>query len=148
MPNSPVNSTWLHDLGPLSYRVRMGQQRRPSKSNVLSLAEAREGRRLLRYRAQMDNVLNSNRTALDRLYATGALFSKEGARAGRDLLLAHQHLLKVVSLLEHLADEGVLPAPRKVMEVEAVYRELDSLLERTSALTHRTGHYLARLQGE
>lgn len=114
-------------------------------SNVVNLCQAREERRVLSYREKMNRVLESNRGALERLYATGALFSKDGARAGRDLLLAHQHLLKVVSLLEHLADEGAVPPPRRLDAVEAIYTELDALLARTSTLTQRTGHFLARL---
>src|SRR4051812_42462950 len=107
----------------------MGKKPRTAVATVVSLADAREQRRLLTYREKMDRVMESNRCALDRLYATGALFSPEGARAGRDLLLAYQHLLKVVSLLSHLADEGVVPAPRTASEVDAVYLELDTLLE-------------------
>ncbi|MHB8879588.1 MAG: hypothetical protein ACYC8T_38330, partial [Myxococcaceae bacterium] len=93
-------------------------------------------------------VLDSNRKAIGRLYTSGALFSRQGARAGRDLLLAHQHLLKVVSLLNRLGDAGEVPSPRQPAEIDAVYRELDLLLERTGELTDRTGHYLARLRGE
>ncbi len=115
---------------------------------VVSLAEFRSGRRLSTYRRKIAAVLDSNRKAIGRLYTSGALFSRQGTRAGRDLLLAHQHLLKVVSLLNRLGDGGVVPAPRRPEEINAVYRELDVLLERTGELTHRTGHYLARLQGD
>ena len=122
---------------------------RPRQSaQIILLADVRARRRLSTYQAKISNVLDSNRRAIGRLYTTGALFSRQGARAGRDLLLAHQHLLKVVSLLNRLADAGDVPAPRKPREVIALYRELDALLDRTSELTHRTGSYLARLRGE
>ena len=119
-----------------------------NRSNVVSLADARAERRLLVYRRKIDGVLDSNRKAIGRLYTSGALFSRQGSRAGRDLLLAHQHLLKVVSLLNRLTDTGEVPAPRKPEEIEAIYRELDGLLERTGELTNRTGNFLTRLRRE
>jgi hypothetical protein len=123
--------------------------KRPQRSaKVISLAEVRAQRRFSTYQAKIASVLDSNRRAISGLYTTGALFSRQGARAGRDLLLAHQHLLKVLSLLDRLADTGDLPAPRKPREIIALYRELDALLDRTSELTQRTGTYLARLRGE
>jgi hypothetical protein len=115
---------------------------------VVNLTEVRAQRRLFAYQDKIATVLDSNRSAIGRLYTTGALFSRQGARAGRDLLLAHQHLLRVVALLNRLCDQGEVPAPRRENEVNAVYRELDLLLDRTTELTSRTGHYLARLHGE
>ncbi len=115
---------------------------------MIDLAEARAAHRLTAYRRKIAGVLDSNRRAISRLFTTGALFSRQGARAGRDLLLAHQHLLKVVTLLNQLSDLDTLPAPRTPSEINAVYRELDLLLDRTSELTSRTGHYLARLRQE
>ncbi len=115
---------------------------------MVNLSEVRAQRRLATYQAKISAVLDSNRRAIGRLYATGALFTRQGARAGRDLLLAHQHLLKVVSLLGRLSHSGAAPAPRRPTEVNAVYRELDALLDRTSELTSRTGHFLARLRGD
>ena len=115
---------------------------------VVELSDFRAQRRLALYQEKIARVLESNRQAIGRLYTTGALFSRPGARAGRDLLLAHQHLLRVVSLLERLADEGDVPAPRTAGQVDLVYLELDGLLDRTGELTHRTGVYLARLRPE
>jgi hypothetical protein len=113
---------------------------------VISLASFRSEQRLVSYRRRIDSVLDSNRQAVGRLYHTGALFSRQGARAGRDLLLAHQHLLKVVSLLNRLEDKDQVPAPRQPAEIEAIYRELDLLLERTGELTQRTESYIERLR--
>lgn len=124
------------------------RRRQTTAANVISFANAKAQRRLAGYREKIAFVIDSNRQAIGRLYTTGALFSRQGARAGRDLLLAHQHLLKVVSLLERLSDTGNVPAPRKPREIDAVYRELDLLLERTGELTARTGNYLARLRHE
>jgi hypothetical protein len=115
-------------------------------ATVVDLRERLAQRRLDVYREKIGKVAQSNRQAIGRLYTSGALFSQAGAKAGRDLLLAHQHLLKVVSLLNQLADSGEIPAPRSAGEISAVYEELDGLLDRTSALTLRTGQYLARLR--
>jgi hypothetical protein len=79
------------------------------------------------------------------LFTTGLLFTKNGTRAGRDLLLAHEHLLRVVSLVERLTNAGDVPAPRKASEVEAIFVELDTLLDRTNELTNHTGQLLEQL---
>ena len=126
----------------------MARKRTQPLATVVQLADFRAQRRLDAYREQISSVLSSNRRAIAHLYTTGALFTRQGSRAGRDLLLAHQHLLKVASLLEQLSNTGDVPAPRRPRETNALYRELDLLLDRTSALTRRTGHYLARLRGE
>lgn len=120
----------------------------PPRATVVDLAEVRAARRLAHYRFRIAQVLDSNRRAIGRLYTTGALFTRQGARVGRDLLLAHQHLLRVVSLLNRLSDSGDVPAPRRPEEVGAVFEELDLLLDRTTELTSRTGQFLARLRGE
>lgn len=112
---------------------------------VVDLGQVRAKHRLLAYQNKICRALDSNRRSIGRLYATGLLFSFEGSRAGRDLLLAHQHLLKVVALLDRLRAS---PATRSPTAANAAYRELDLLLERTGELTSRTGHYLARLRGE
>jgi hypothetical protein len=125
--------------------VRKGK---PAVAEVINLAEVRAKRRVSAYQRKIAHVVESNRRAIGRLFASGALFSHQGARVGRDLLLAHQHLLKVVSLMNRLSDAGEVPAPRRPAEVNALFKELDTLLDRTSALTSRTGHYLARLQGD
>jgi len=115
---------------------------------VVQLSEVLAHRRLSAYQEKIATVLESNKHAVGRLYTTGALFSRQGCKAGRDLLMAHQHLLKVMSLLERLANKGDVPAPKNAEQADEVYRELDSLLDRSSELTSRTGQYLARLRGE
>ena len=92
--------------------------------------------------------MESNQRTVGRLYATGALFSRQGTRVGRDLLLAHQHLLKISALLDRLANDGDVPAPRNPAELEKLYLELDALLDRTQAITHRSGDFLSRLRKE
>jgi|SRR5579871_3291833 len=115
---------------------------------VIDLAEARTLRRVAAYQRKIAHVLESNRRGIARLFSTGALFTRQGARVGRDLLLAHQHMLRVVSLLHRLSQSGDASSRRPGPEAEAVFDELDQLLDRTTVLTHRTGDYLARLRME
>lgn len=117
-------------------------------ADVVNLAEVRAVRRLSLYHARIRRVLESNRRAIGRLYTSGALFTPQGIRAGRDLLLAHQHLLRVVTLLERLTEAGDVPPPRHPAQIHGLFAELDQLLARTQALTHRTGEYLERLRGD
>ena len=115
-------------------------------AEVVNLSEARLALRLRSYREKLDRVLKTNRRAIGRLYTTGALFTKIGSRAGRDLLTAYEHLLRVVALIERLAHQGDVPPPRKTSEVDAIFVELDTLLARTSQLTEQTSELLGELK--
>jgi hypothetical protein len=117
-------------------------------AEVFSFAEARLARRLTTYRERLDTVIRTNRKAIGKLYTTGSLFTKVGARAGRDLLTAHEHLLRVVTLLDRLGHTGDVPAPTSAKEVEAIFTELDTLLERTGELTTQTQELVADLKPE
>lgn len=126
------------------------------KSKVVDLSEVRARLRLASYQDKVSRVLESNRETISTLCDSGALFSRPGAKAGRDLLLAHLNLLKMVSLVNQLSDIDDVPAPRKQApqrgvgsreQQDQVYTELDSLLTKTAELTTRTGSYLARLRG-
>ncbi len=112
---------------------------------VIDLGNLRAERRLIAYQKRISQALDSNRRSIGRLYTTGLLFSADGSRAGRDLLLAHQNLLKVMALLNRLR---AAPPGGNSSAAEEAYQELDALLERTGELTHRTGHYLSRLRRE
>ncbi|MEW5740553.1 MAG: hypothetical protein AB1938_16615 [Myxococcota bacterium] len=118
---------------------------RPSAPRVVSLSDARLTRRLATYRERLDKVLHANKLAVTSLFTGGTLFTRTGARAGRDLLLAHEHLLRASSLLDRLAQAGDVPAPRRVTEVDAIFTELSLLLERTDELTRQTGELLKEL---
>lgn len=118
---------------------------RTNSSGVVVLAHARLDQRLKQYRERLDRVMAVNQRAVGKLYTTGALFTREGTRAGRDLLLAHQHLLRVLTLIDRLADVGDVPAPRSDAEVDAVFQELDELLTRTAELTERTTEMMGSL---
>jgi hypothetical protein len=47
-----------------------------------------------------------------------------------------------------LGDEGDVPAPKSAKEVEAIFIELDTLLERTGELTSQTAELLGDLKPE
>jgi hypothetical protein len=107
---------------------------------VVDLARARDAKRLRELVARCRAVDEVNRKALARLFQTGLVFTRQGARLGRDLLLAHQHLLRASDLLARIAE---LPAPADG-DATALYDEAQALLARTAELTARTGVVLAR----
>jgi hypothetical protein len=108
---------------------------------VVDLARARDARRLRELQARCKGVDEVNRKALGRLFQTGLVFTRAGARLGRDLLLAHQHLLRATDLLARISE---LPADTADAEATALYDEAQALLARTAELTARTGVVLAR----
>jgi hypothetical protein len=108
---------------------------------VVDLCAAREARRLLEFQVRTRAVDDLNRKALSRLYQTGLVYTRQGARLGRDLLLAHQHLLRVGDLLIRI---GELAGPNAAADAEGFYAEAHELLARTTKLTSRTGLVFAR----
>lgn len=82
-----------------------------------------------------------NRRAIGQLFRTGVIFSRQGARLGRDLLLAHQHLMRVLDLLARI-DE--LPKKASKAESAELYEQAQGLLARTSELAVKCGAVLAR----
>ena len=108
---------------------------------VVDLAQARDARRLRELQARCRAVDEVNRKSLARLFQTGLVYTRQGARLGRDLLLAHQHLLRVSDLLARIAE---LPDGPADGEAAALYEEAQALLARTAELTARSGLVLAR----
>ncbi len=108
---------------------------------MVDLAQARDARRLRELNARCHAVDEVNRKSLGRLFQTGLVFTRQGARLGRDLLLAHQHLLRVSDLLSRIAE---LPDAVHGGEAAALYSEAQALLARTAELTARSGLVLAR----
>jgi hypothetical protein len=107
----------------------------------VDLARARDARRLRELVARCRGVDEVNRRSLARLFQTGLVYTRQGARLGRDLLLAHQHLLRVSDLLARI---GELPAAPGDRDATALYDEAQALLARTVALTARSSVVLAR----
>jgi hypothetical protein len=108
---------------------------------VVDLSAARDARRLTEFQARCRAVDDLNRKALARLFQTGLLYTRQGARLGRDLLLAHQHLLRVTDLLARM---GELTGPAAARDAEPLYEEARDLLAKTTKLTSRTGLVFAR----
>jgi hypothetical protein len=107
---------------------------------VIDLARARDERRLVEYQRRTRRELDANRGALSRLFQSGLVYSRVGSRLGRDLLLAHQHLLRVGELLSRLGD---MESPER-FDAASVYDEVQALLARTAALSARSDGILAR----
>ena len=118
---------------------------RPRKARVappvVDLARARDAKRVRELVARCRAVDEVNRKSIAQLFRTGLVFTRAGARLGRDLLLAHQHLLRASVLLSRIAE---LPPGAPHGETAALYDEAQALLARTAELTSRSGPVLAR----
>src|SRR5207237_8313470 len=88
-------------------------------------------------------AMDQNRPALARLFATGLIFTQKGARAGRDLLLAHQALLRTADLFARLVEPSARDDAALKHRAEEVFAHLDSQLARTAQLTARPGAFLS-----
>jgi len=108
---------------------------------VVDLARARDAKKLRELIARCRSVDEVNRKSLGSLFQSGLVYTRQGARLGRDLLLAHQHLLRVSDLLAQIAE---LPAAPTDGEPNALYDEAQALLARTAELTARSRLVLAR----
>ncbi len=121
---------------PLTITTQSARRETP----VIELARARDARRLVEMQRRTRQVIDANKGALSRLFQSGVIYSRVGSRLARDLLLAHQHLLKVGDLLTRLSE---MDAPER-FDAESVYDEVQALLSRTTALTARSDGVLAR----
>ena len=110
-------------------------------AHVVDLSAAREARRLLEFQGRCRAVDDLNRKALARLFQSGLVYTRQGARLGRDLLLAHQHMLRVSDLMVRV---GELAGPSAARDAEPLYDEARDLLAKTTRLTSRTGLVFAR----
>ena len=106
-------------------------------ADVVDFSTARERQRLIRYRERAQSVLTQNRAALQRMYESGLIYTRHGARVGRDLLQIQTHMLKVVDMLNRAPrtdDDGV---EGHLIEGEALFAKVEALLEKSAALTER-----------
>src|SRR5260370_26421649 len=120
-----------------------GTRLRRSPAAVFDLSSVRTLRRRELAERRVRAALEENRAALARLFSSGLIFTQKGARAGRDLLLAHQSLLKVVDLFARLVEPSSRDDAALKTRAEEVFGHLDAQLARTAQLTARTGEVLS-----
>ena len=121
-------------------------RRAPAAIVDLSSVRAQKKRELAERRVR--GAMSDNRAALTRLFASGLIFTQKGSRAGRDLLLAHQALLKVVDVFTRLVEQSSREDATLKVRAEEVFRQLDAQLTRTAQLTQRTGEFLSGRRGD
>lgn len=124
-------------------RKSRGKRTRQTWAPVVELSSVRALKRRELAERRVRTALDENRAALSRLFASGLIFTQKGARAGRDLLLAHQALLKVVDLFTRLIDPSARDDAALQTREEEVFDHLDAQLARTAQLTARTGDFLS-----
>jgi hypothetical protein len=110
-----------------------------SMASIVDLSAARLSRRRQTAERRVRAVLEDNRAALSRLFASGLIFTQKGSRAARELLGAHQGLLKVIDFLTRLGAEDQSLDVRLKLRGEEIFQQLDAQLARTAQLTARTG---------
>jgi hypothetical protein len=117
--------------------------RRGAAAAVVDLSSVRAQRRREDAEARVRDAIDENRAALSRLFASGLIFTQKGARAGRDLLLAHQALLRTADLFARLVEPSARDDAALKHRAEEVFADLDAQLARTAQLTARTGEFLS-----
>ena len=121
-------------------RQARGGRRRRARATVVDLSSVREERRRELAERRVHSVMDGNRAALTRLFASGLIFTQKGSRAGRELLREHQTLQKLVDLFARLGDVRDLGLRDRA---EDVFARLDAQLARTAQLTARAGDFLS-----
>lgn len=128
--------------------MKAARKIRGRKAPVVDLSSVRAQKQRELAERRVRSALDENRAALSRLFGTGLIFTQKGARAGRDLLSAHQALLKVVDLFARLGDPSTRDDLDLRVRAEDVFRHLDAQLARTAQLSARTGEFLAGRRGD
>src|SRR5260370_21777017 len=121
-----------------------GTRLRRSPAAVFDLSSVRTLRRRELAERRVRAAMAENRAALWRLFSTGLIFTQKGARAGRDLLLAHQSLLKVVDLFARLVEPSSRDDDALKVRAEEVFAHLDAQLARAPQLPARTRDFFSR----
>ena len=114
--------------------ARAKHQRRRSRRGdalVVDLSSVRAQRRREQAESRVRDAMEENRAALSRLFSTGLIFTQKGSRAGRDLLLAHQALLRTADLFARLVEPSARDDAALKHRAEEVFAHLDSQLART-----------------
>src|SRR5207237_8090167 len=95
---------------------------------VVDLSSVRAQRRREHAEMRVRDAIDENRAALSRLFATGLIFTQKGARAGRDLLLAHQTLLRTADLFARLVEPSARDGAALQPRAEEDFAQLDAQL--------------------
>jgi hypothetical protein len=129
---------------PKPKRIPLGPAKKQKRAaaSVVDLGAVRQQHRRHLAERRVRAVLEENRAAITRLFASGLLFTQTGSRNGRELLGAHQGLLKLVDQISRL-DEAGTGGEKRDRELDEVFRLLDLQLVRTTQLTARTGEFLS-----
>src|ERR671936_1937756 len=117
--------------------------RRRTPAMVVDLSSVRAHKRRELAERRVRAAVDENRAALARLFSSGLIFTQKGARAGRDLLLAHQALLRTADLFARLVEPSARDDAALKHRAEEVFAHLDAQLARTAQLTARTGEFLS-----
>ena len=118
---------------------RSGRRRR-ARAAIVDLSFVREERRRELAERRVRSVMDRNRAALTRLFATGLIFTQKGSRAGRELLREHQSLQKLVDLFARLGEARDAALHNRA---EEAFARLDAQLARTAQLTARAGDFVS-----
>ena len=114
------------------------------RAQVVDLDEVRRAHQREINERRVRRVLEENRTALKRLFASGLIFTQKGSRVGRDLLGAQLALLKLIDLLSRTLEEcDIQSGPASL-----VLSQLNLQLVRTAQVTARTGEFIAGRSSE
>lgn len=108
-------------------------RRTAGRSAVVDLAQARDARRLRELDERCQSVDEGARRIVSRLFQCGAIFTRQGSRVARDVLLSHQQLLRAAALIGR-AEELDASVPD---ECDALYQEASALVERSTQILAR-----------
>ena len=124
-------------------KTRTKRARRRPEATIVDLSSVRAQRRRELAEKRVRAAMDENRAALRRLFATGLIFTQKGARAGRDLLLSHQALLRIVDLFARLIDPSARGDAALQHRADEAFLQLDAQLARAAQLTARAGEFVS-----
>jgi hypothetical protein len=108
--------------------------KRPKRSPVIPLEEARERRRCETCLGRLTSVLELNRNVLRRLFETGLVFTRTGSRIGRELLQCQHQLLRAGDELKRGSEPDAKGARHSLAMLLA---RIEALMETALETTRR-----------
>lgn len=121
---------------------------RRATAAIVDLSSVRAQKKREMAERRVRSAMSDNRAALTRLFSSGLIFTQKGARAGRDLLLAHQALLKIVDVFARMTETSSRDDHALKVRADELFGSLDAQLARTASLTRRTGDFLSGRRGD